>query len=50
MTAGNIMFLVSVVAFVVGTVGLVKDLRVKYRQRQQEKHYAAMRKAEADNE
>lgn len=50
MTAGNIMFLVCVVAFVTGTVGLVKDLILKYRQRQQEKHYAAMREAKADNE
>lgn len=50
MTAGNVMFVTCVVSFVVGTYGLVKDLRMKHRQRQQEKHYAAMREAQADNE
>lgn len=50
MTMGNIMFCVCVVALVVGTVGLVRDFRVKRRQRQQEKHYAAMRESQADNE
>lgn len=43
MTPGNIMLGICAVAFAVGTVGLVKDIRVKCRQRQSEKHYAAMR-------
>ena len=50
MTAGRIMFAICVLAFVIGTIGLVKDTRVKLRQRKMEKHYAAMREAEADNE
>lgn len=50
MTAGKIMLAVCVLAFVTGTIGLVKDTRVKLRQRRMEKHYAAMREAEADNE
>lgn len=44
------MLVICVVAFVAGTVGLVKDIRLKLRQRQQEKHYAAVREASADNE
>ncbi len=50
MTAGNIMFVICVLALVIGTIGLVKDIRVKHRQRKMEKHYAAMREAKADNE
>ncbi len=50
MTPGNIMLGICVLAFLIGTVGLVKDIRVKLRQRQSEKHYAAMCHAEADNE
>lgn len=50
MTAGRIMLIICAVALVIGTVGLVKDLCVKHRMRQQEKHYAAMREASADNE
>ena len=50
MTAGNVMLAICVGSFVIGTVGLVKDVSVKRRQRQMEKHYAAMREAEADNE
>lgn len=49
MTLGNIMFDICVVCAVLGTIGLVKDIKVKSRQRQQEKHYAAFRKT-ADNE
>lgn len=50
MTVEKIMFCICVVALVVGTVGLIKDLKVKSRQRQQEKHYAAMRESRTDNE
>ncbi len=50
MTAGKVMLAICVVSFVIGTVGLVKDVSVKRRQRQMEKRYAAMREAEADNE
>lgn len=50
MTPGNIMCGICVVCALLGTVGLVKDLKVKSRQRQQEKHYAALREANADNE
>lgn len=50
MTAGKIMLSICVLAFVIGTIGLVKVIRVKLRQRRMEKHYAAMREAEADNE
>lgn len=50
MTPGNIMLGICVVAFVIGTIGLVKDISVKRRQRQVEKHYAAMLQAETDNE
>ena len=50
MTAGQIMLVICALAFVIGTIGLVKDTRVKFRQRKMEKHYAAMREVEADNE
>lgn len=49
MTPGNIMFAICIVAFAVGTVGFVKDIKVKRRQRRREKYYAAMRQADADN-
>ena len=49
MTAGKIMLAICVLAFLIGTIGLVKDTLVKHRMRQKEKHYAAMREA-ADNE
>lgn len=49
MTFGNIMFGLCVVFAVLGTVGLAKDIRTKARQRKQEKHYAALREANADN-
>lgn len=39
MSFENIMLCISLVALTVGTVGLVKDLSVKHRQREQEKRY-----------
>lgn len=50
MISGKILFGLCVIFFVLGTVGLVKDIRTKLRQRQQEKHYAALRETSADNE
>ena len=50
MTPGKIMFGICVICAVLGTVGLVKDIKAKARQHQQEKHYAALREASADNE
>lgn len=44
MTAENIMMIISAVALVAGTVGLIASTREKVRQRKQEKHYADMRK------
>lgn len=49
MTGGKVMLIICIVAFIIGTIGLVKDIRVKARQRKQEKHYADMRKI-SDNE
>lgn len=48
MTAGKVMLIICVVAFIIGTIGLVRSLIEKSRQRKQEKHYADMRKA-SDN-
>lgn len=50
MTIGNVMFAACVLFVVVGTVGLIRDIKVKRRQRKQAKHYAAMRESAADNE
>lgn len=49
MTAGNVMLLACLVMFALGTVGLFKDIKMRKRQREQEKHYAALREKEADN-
>lgn len=49
MTGGKVMFTICIIAFIIGTIGLVKDIRVKVRQRKQEKHYADMGKI-SDNE
>lgn len=50
MTIGQMMFAACVAFAIVGTIGLIKDIRVKRRQRRQQKHYAAMRESAADNE
>lgn len=44
MTAGNVMMVISGIALVAGTIGLIASVREKARQRKQEKHYADMRK------
>lgn len=44
MTAGNVMMIISGIALVAGTIGLIASVREKARQRKQEKHYADMRK------
>lgn len=49
MTGGKVMLIISIIAFIIGTICLVKDIRVRVRQRKQEKHYADMRNI-SDNE
>lgn len=44
MTAGNVMMVISGIALVAGTIGLIASMREKARQRKQEKHYVDMRK------
>lgn len=40
MTFGKILFIFCAVCLVLGTYGLVRNIKEKFRQRKQEKHYA----------
>lgn len=49
MTAGNVMLCACIFFFLLGTVGLVKNIEIRLMEKKQEKHYAALREKEADN-
>lgn len=49
MSASKIMMFMCFAFVIIGTIGLIKDICIKARQRKQEKHYTAFNK-NADNE